>query len=74
MRTRRIVAALLLAMLPLFGVVSTAALEPVGQPADWAYAVGMDAEEALVFAVGGIVMCSLIPNPGAIACGLVGAF
>jgi len=73
MRTRRFVAALVLAMLPVFAAVSMTPRDPLPtNSTDWAYAVGMGREEAAAFAIGGLIMCSLIPNPGAFACGLVG--
>jgi len=74
MRTRRVVAALLLAMLPAFAGASMIAHEPVaGRTVEWVYALGMTKEEALVVGVVGAVMCGAIAFPGGIACGLVGA-
>ena len=74
MRTRRLVATLLLAMLPAFAGASMTAREPVAaRSAEWAYALGMSKEEAFWFAVGSAIVCGTIAYPGGIACGLVGA-
>lgn len=39
----------------------------------WAYAWGMEGEEALVFAIVGALECSLLTPVGAVACGIAGA-
>lgn len=74
MRTRRFVAALLLAMLPAFAGASMTAHEPVaGRTAEWALALGMQGKEAFWFGVASAVVCGTIAFPGGIACGIVGA-
>ena len=75
MRTRRIVAVVLLAMLPVFAGVSMTARKPVvGESVQWARAIGMQGNDALCFGLASLAVCSTIPNPGAIACGVAGAF
>ena len=40
--------------------------------AQWAWALDMDRNEALLFGLGTMVVCGGIANPGAAACGVAG--
>jgi hypothetical protein len=75
MHTRRIVAVILLAMLPTFAGASMAVGRPVvHESVQWARAIGIQGNAALAFGLASLAVCGTIPNPGAIACGVAGAF
>ena len=75
MRQRKMVAAFVLAASMALPAATQELRGDTGiSEAQWAYALGMSRKEALGLAVGGAIMCSFIPNPGAAGCAIVGAF
>lgn len=74
MKSRKVVAAVMLASsLAMPMVVSELSRgEDTLVDAQWAAALGMSRREAFWFGVGSTLLCSAIPNPGAVACGLAG--
>ncbi len=88
MTQRKVLAAATLAALPVFVGLSQTGHTPhstkpeaprtqqIAAPAtgpQWAYAFGMEGEEALAFAVVGAIECSFFGPVGSIACGATGA-
>lgn len=69
MTKRKMVAAIALVV----GLGVTPVLQSAGtMNAQWGWALDMDRNEALAFGAASLLMCSAIPNPGAIACGAAG--
>lgn len=69
MTKRRMVAAIALVV----GLGVTPVIQGFGTTnAQWGWALDMDRNEALAFGAASLLMCSAIPNPGAIACGAAG--
>jgi len=86
MTKRKVLAAATLAALPLLTAsaapgVRTGLVDQIGPPRDhlasggarWAYAFGMEGEEALLFTMAGAVGCSLFGPVGGAACSITGA-
>lgn len=73
MTQRKMVAALVLAGCMVMPVATDTLRGEAGiAEAQWGAALGMKGREAIAFGITGTLMCSLIPNPGAAACGIVG--
>ena len=70
--TRKVVAALVLAMLPAMMVGMQGAIAPTPDM-NWGYFWGMGGADAAAFGIAGVLTCGFFATPiGGIACGLVG--